>query len=112
LIALAAAYAIVLSSLIVSFDVARAAVPTSGTITCHSDTGGTATPAGSQPDGRLCDASCCIGCLTAALPPPPAKGAEAPQLSGGRPLLLAAVITFHATAHPSSHRSRAPPHAA
>jgi hypothetical protein len=114
LIALAAAYAIVLSSLIVSFDVARAAVPTPGTITCHSDAGGTAPPAGSQPDGKLCDASCCIGCLmlTAALPPPPAKGAEASRLSGGRPLLLAAVVTFVPVAHTASHQSRAPPRAA
>lgn len=113
LIALAAAYAIALSSLIVSFGVARAAIPAPGTITCHSDAGGTTAPAGSRPDGKLCDASCCTGCLmlVAALPPPPAKVAGA-QPSSAEPLTLAAVVTFRTAAHTSSHRSRAPPRAA
>jgi hypothetical protein len=112
LIALATAYAIALSGLMVSFGVARAAVSLPGTITCHSDAGTTG-PAGSQPDGKLCDGSCCTGCLmlVAALPPPPVKVAEAPRVAG-RPLPLVAVITVGAAAHTSSHRSRAPPRAA
>lgn len=112
LIALATAYAIALSGLMVSFGVARAAVSLPGTVTCHSDAGTTA-PAGSQPDGKLCDASCCTGCLmlVAALPPPPVNVAQAPRLSG-RPLPLTAVITVGPATHSSSHRSRAPPRAA
>ncbi len=112
LIALATAYAIALSGLMVSFGVARAAVSLPGTITCHSDAGTTG-PAGSQPDGKLCDASCCTGCLmlVAALLPPPVTVAEAPRVAG-RPLPLGAVITVGAAAHTSSHRSRAPPRAA
>ena len=112
LIALAAAEAIALSSLMVSFGVARAAVSLPGTITCHSEAGNT-TPSGSQPDGKLCDASCCTGCLmlVAALPPPPVAVAEAPRVAG-RPLPLVAVITVGTAAHTSSHRSRAPPRAA
>ena len=112
LIALAAAYAIALSGLMVSFGVARAAVSLPGTIICHSDAGTTA-PTGSRPDGKLCDASCCTGCLmlVAALPPPPVKVADAPRVAG-RPLPLVAVITVGAATHSSSHRSRAPPRAA
>jgi hypothetical protein len=113
LIALAAAYAIVLSSLIVSFGVARAAVPAPGTITCHSDAGGAAAPTDGRPDGKLCDASCCTGCLmlVAALPPPPVKVAGAPR-SFGQPLPLDGAATLGAAAHTTSHRSRAPPRAA
>lgn len=113
LIALAAAYAIALSGLMLSFGVARAAVSLPGTVTCHSDAGGTTAPTGSRPDGKLCDASCCTGCLmlVAALPPPPVNVAEAPRMAS-RPLPLIAVITVGAAAHTSSHRSRAPPRAA
>ena len=110
LIALAAAYAIALSSLVVSFGVTRAAVAPPGTITCHSDAAGTAQPSGTQPDGKLCDASCCTGCLmlVAALPPPPDQVAEAPR-SIGAPLPLVVGAPIGAAAHTSSHRSRAPP---
>ena len=113
MIALAAAYAIALSSLIVSFGVTRAALAAPGTITCHGDAGGTSAPTGSAPDGKLCDASCCTGCLmlVAALPPPPAKITGA-RPSAGEPLTLTAVVTFRAAAYTSSHRSRAPPRAA
>lgn len=113
LVALAAAYAIALSSLIVSFGVTRAAMAAPGTITCHSEAGGAAAPAGGQPDGKLCDASCCTGCLmlVAALPPPPANVAEAPR-SSGQTMALSAVITFGPAAHTKSHQSRAPPRAA
>ena len=110
LIALVAAYTIALSSLIVSYEVARAAIPDPGTITCHSEAGGTTAPADGEHDGMLCDASCCIGCLMliVAVPPPPAAVAEAPR-SFGRPMALAAAITLGAVAHTTSHQSRAPP---
>lgn len=110
LIALAAAYAIALSSLIVSFGVTRAAVAQPGTITCHSVTAGTAQPSGTQPDGTVCDTSCCTGCLmlVAALPPPPDQVGEVPS-SSGRPLPLAAVVAAGPATHTTSHRSRAPP---
>lgn len=114
LIALAAAYAIALSSLIVSFGVARAAIPVPGTITCHSEAGGTTTqPPNGERDGKVCDTSCCIGCLmlVAAVPPPPAKVTETPR-SSGRPLALTAVVAYGPAAHTASHQSRAPPRAA
>ena len=113
LVALAAAYAIAVSSLIVSFGVTRSAVAMTGTITCHSDAGGTAQPAGSRPDGKLCDAACCTGCLmlVAALPPPPDRVAAAPR-SVAHPLPLAAAGAVDPAAHTASHRSRAPPVAA
>jgi hypothetical protein len=112
-IALAAAYAIVLSSLIVSFDVARASILAPGAITCHSDAGGTSAPGGGQPDGKLCDASCCTGCLmlTAALPPPPANAIPAARTSS-RPLAFPPVIVFAAATRTASNQSRAPPQSA
>lgn len=112
-IALVAAYAIALSSLMVSFGAARAAIPGPGTITCHSEAGRATEPAGGDHDGRLCDASCCIGCLMlmAAVPPPPVEVAKAPR-SSRRPLALVVATTFGTLAHTISHQSRAPPQSA
>src|ERR1700692_2410409 len=71
-VALAAAYAIALSSLIGSFGAARAAAEAAtlpGAILCHSDVAGQSTPAPDESNGKICINSCCTGCLmlTAAL---------------------------------------------
>jgi hypothetical protein len=112
-VALAAAYAIALSSIIANFGVGRAAVAefgAPGTVTCHTEIAGDPTPAGSQDDGKTCADSCCIGCLmlTAALPPPPVKVAGAPQAT--RQILPPpAADSFTSRPQTKSHQSRAPP---
>jgi hypothetical protein len=112
IIALSAAYAVALSSLIASFAGAQAAAHIGtqpGFVLCHSESTGTDAPAPSDSDSKLC-ADCCIGCLmlTAAPPPPPATGV----------VLERVAITIVHTAAPdvvvpsattSSNRSRAPP---
>jgi hypothetical protein len=66
-IALVAAYAIALSSLLASGVAARAAaelVAQSGGILCHSDVAGQAAPASDENNNRICADYCCVGCLT------------------------------------------------
>jgi hypothetical protein len=115
IVALAAAYAITLSSLIGSFGAARAAAAFAapGIVICHSAIVGQQAPAGDEHSGALCDSSCCIGCLmlVAALPPPPAIAAGVSQ-SSGRALPFLAVADFSHTPQTRSHQSRAPPIAA
>lgn len=115
IVALAAAYAIALSSLIGSFGAARAAAALSapGTVICHSAIAGQQAPAGDEHNGALCDGACCIGCLmlVAALPPPPAIAVGERQ-SSGRALPLLAVTDFSHAPQTRSHQSRAPPIAA
>jgi hypothetical protein len=113
IIALAAAYAIALSSLIASFGAAQAsaaatAIP--GGILCHTVDTGQSSPSPDETNGKLCVDSCCIGCLmmTAALPTPPANAAPLPQSVSHRvaPLEIAAL---GGRREAKSHRSRAPP---
>jgi hypothetical protein len=115
IVALAAAYAVALSSLLGSFGAARAAATfsASGSVICHSAIAGQQAPAGDEHNGALCDGSCCIGCLmlVAALPPPPAIAVGEAQSSGRALPLLAASDLFH-TPQTRSHQSRAPPIAA
>jgi hypothetical protein len=76
-IALLAAYAIALASLLASFTAARAAADINNTlgVICHTLDAGQTNPAGGQDNGKACAENCCIGCLmlTAALPLPPVK---------------------------------------
>jgi hypothetical protein len=113
IIALAAAYAIALSSLLASFGAARAAAETAavpGGIICHSILAGQPAPASDESNGKTCVGSCCVGCLMlmAALPPPPASAAPLLQAPSHRLAPLDAAIL---TGGPGtkSHRSRAPP---
>lgn len=115
IVALLAAYALVLSALIATFGSAREAAASPaipGLITCHTDTAGTPSPAGDT-NGKLCADSCCIGCLMlmADLPPPPDVAVGRPQSSGQR-LTLPAAIDFAWTQQIGSHRSRGPPRGA
>ena len=114
IVALFAAYAIALSSLLASFTAAHAAAAAAGTpgaIICHTlVTGEAPVPAGDQTNGDHCANNCCVGCLMlmAALPPPPVTVTGAPQ-AAGRPSPLPAVALAAAGLDTKSHRSRAPP---
>jgi hypothetical protein len=113
IVALAAAYAIALSGIIVNFGAGRAAAAessTPGTVTCHTEIAGDPSPTDDQDNGKACADSCCIGCLmlTAALPPPPAKATGTPQ-SPGQILPLPAVAGFVSAPQSKFNQSRAPP---
>jgi hypothetical protein len=112
-IALVAAYAIALASLIASFGVAQAAAAAIGGETgviCHSDVGGAVPATGShENDGTICFNSC-IGCMMsqATVIPPAVAVAGPPQLSFKR-LDLPARSVVLAGAKSNAHRSRGPP---
>jgi len=112
-IAIAAAYAIALSSLIATFNAVRiaaaAADPLTGVI-CERTQLGNPVPGGDQADlGK----SGSLGCLIqlAAVPPPPTRSITVEHLAGE---LLAppAVIEFRSSPQTKSHQSRAPPQSA
>ena len=120
LVALAAAYAIALSSLIANFSgaqMAAAAAVQPGGIICHTDfAGGHAPSPAPSPDSgtnKTCIDDCCTGCLTltAALPPAPAN-ADAIPLSASVRIVPLAVAVFVSGPRTKSHRSRAPPQTA
>jgi hypothetical protein len=109
-IALTAAYAIALSSLIASFSAVRAAVAdatASDIVICQRTQLGQTTPGSDHSD---CSASCCIGCLTllAAVPPPPTT-AIVLERSPGQLLALPLTLDLPFNPQTKSHRSRAPP---
>ncbi len=112
-IALTAAYAIALASLVASFAAAQtaaaaAAVP--GGIICHTAAGQQApSPAGQ--DGHLCIDSCCIGCMApmAAVPPAPADAIPLPRTASNRIAAPVDTSGFAGARELKSHRSRAPP---
>jgi hypothetical protein len=112
-IALAAAYAIALSSLIANFAGAQAAsdiVGQPGTVICHHDLDGQTDPSPGQTDSKLC-AQCCIGCmmLSAALPPPPATGVALIRSASAAVHIIIAPDVVTGAAVTKSNRSRAPP---
>jgi hypothetical protein len=112
-IALVAAYAIALASLLATYTSARAAgdIGTNPVgVICHTDLVGQSGSSGGHDDGQACANGCCIGCLTlmAALPPPPVTVTGAPQAAG----VLLSLPTADAVAagfETKSYRSRAPP---
>jgi len=122
-IALAAAYAIALSGLIGSVNVARAAAAEAGgglPPLCHTVAGnalagdaraGTeAVPSPGENNGAICADCCCAGCLilVAALPPPPAIAIAALAIAGSR-MTTPANAGLSAPHQDKAHRSRAPP---
>jgi hypothetical protein len=115
IIALVAAYAIALSSLLASFTAARAAgeaAAAPGGVICHTLVIGqqAPSPSGDRTNGKLCVDNCCVGCLMlmAAVPPPPVKVAGAPQ-SAGKLLQPPPIAVLAVRPETKSHRSRAPP---
>jgi hypothetical protein len=112
-VALVAAYAIALASLLATYTSARAAgeVPTNPVgVICHTDLAGQTGSSGGHDDGQACANDCCIGCLMlmAALPPPPVTVTGTPQATGVL-LSLPAADAVAAAPDTKSHRSRAPP---
>jgi len=112
IIAVAAAYAIALASLIASFGAAQAAaeaVTQPDTVICHASAAERPAPAPDGSSGRIC-VDCCIGCATAApaAVPPAASVVIIRQVSVTRlePIAHPALI---ASAVSSAHRSRGPP---
>jgi hypothetical protein len=114
-IALVAAYAMALSSLLASGVAARAAaelIAQSGGALCQTDVGGQAVPASGDSNTNCTDYHC-IACLTLVLglSPPDARltiaGKPSHQVVG---LLTTSRVTGRPRA--KSHRSRAPPHEA
>jgi hypothetical protein len=107
--ALAAAYAIALSSLIASLSAVRAAVTdatSSGIVICQPTLLGQTAPTGIPRD---CD-SCCIGCpiLLGAVPPAPTM-AIAIEQTPGKLLPLVAKRELSSDPQARYHQSRAPP---
>jgi hypothetical protein len=116
IVALAAAYAIALASLLGSFGAARAAAEAAavpGGIICHTLISGQHAPSSDETNGKVCADCCCTGCLMpmAALPPPPAN-AVAVARSAGQAMALPAVVALAGSRQAKSHRSRAPPQTA
>lgn len=112
-VALVAAYAIVLSGLLASFGAARAATQVTGNhgaILCHTETADSQSPSTDGTTGRICVDNCCVGCLTplVAVPPPSVNFAEAPATSNQKILAPLEIAGFSGIAT-KSHRSRAPP---
>jgi hypothetical protein len=115
IVALAAAYAIALSSLIASFSAASvaAAAAAPNAIICHTLVAGDEAPSSGDTNGKHCADNCCIGCLMlmAAVPPPPAKITGAPLLAS-QSIAPPQNIVLVGALQTKDHRSRAPPPAA
>jgi hypothetical protein len=116
IVALAAAYAIALSSLIATFGAASAAADAAAApngIICHTFVAGDETPASGDTNTKHCIDNCCIGCLMlmAAVPPPPAKIIGAP-LAANQSIAPPQYIGLSGGIDSKDHRSRAPPAAA
>jgi hypothetical protein len=112
IIALAAAYAIALASLIASFGAAQAAadaVTQPDTVICHASAAERPAPASDESNGKTC-VDCCIGCVTAApaAVTPATSVAIIRQISVIRLEPLAHRVLV-ASAASSAHRSRGPP---
>ena len=115
IVALAAAYAIALASLIASFGAASAAAAAAGPtgIICHTLIAGDEAPSSGDTNTKHCIDNCCIGCLMlmAAVPPPPAKITGAP-LTTSQSIASPQNIVLSGELESKDHRSRAPPPAA
>jgi hypothetical protein len=116
IVALAAAYAIALSSLIASFGAASAAAAAAAApngIICHTLVAGDEAPSSGDTNSKHCADNCCIGCLMlmAAVPPPPTKIIGAP-LSATQFIAPPRNIVLVGGLETKDHRSRAPPPAA
>jgi len=113
IVALLAAYAVALSSLVASFGAARAAAEGTfdplGAI-CHHSSAAQSDPLNDHSNGNTCIDCCCVGCLMpmAALPPPPAIAAPALHAISYR-VAAVAMAALSGVRTAKSHRSRAPP---
>src|SRR5262249_34791491 len=107
-IALVAAYALVLANLLATFAAAEAASAADPAL-CHSSVEQPA-PLSDESGGKICP-DCCIGCLGSAssgAPPPASSAVTVPETSFTRLEPLVQVAVGPAT-HSSAYRSRGPP---
>lgn len=112
IIAVAAAYAIALASLIASFGAAQVAAEAAAqpdTVICHASAAERPAPASDESSGKIC-VDCCIGCVTAvpAAVPPATSVVIIRQVSVTRLEPIAHRVLI-ASAASSAHRSRGPP---
>jgi hypothetical protein len=113
IVALAAAYAIALASLIANFGAAQAAadaIAQPDNVICHSVVADQPTP---SPDGTakaICADCCCIGCITSI---PVAVAPSAPPVVLPQVLVAELGPLTHSVSLPAAtskaHRSRGPP---
>jgi len=113
IVALAAAYAIALSSLFASAGAARAAAEAAavaGGIICQTLVAGQPAPSPDETNGKICADCCCVGCLMlmAAVPPPPAKAVALAQ-SSSRTAAALETWRLPTTILQTSARPRGPP---
>jgi hypothetical protein len=116
IVALAAAYAIALSSLLASFGAASAAADAAAApngVICHTLVADDQAPASGDTNTKRCIDDCCTGCLMlmAAVPEPPEKIVGAP-LSASQSIAPPQNIVLVGGLETKDHRSRAPPPAA
>jgi hypothetical protein len=110
IIAFAAAYAIVLASLIASVGAARAtaeAINQPDSIICHGSGAEQPAPVPDENGGKVCVDSCCCLSIAAAVPPP-VMAAAVPHSLRQRPALRTRFV-LAAGADFNAHRSRGPP---
>jgi hypothetical protein len=111
-IALAAAYAIALSSVITNFSAAQAAAETTNQldgVLCHSSVAEQPAPRSDESNGKICVDWCCVGCLTMATAvPSPMPAAALPHSLSQRLTPLVRVVLAGSTDF-NAHRSRGPP---
>jgi hypothetical protein len=112
-LALATAYAIVLSSLFANIGAVHAA--TGGpldpwSVICHAPGAARHQPAGDEGNSRTCIDGCSIGCLMllATVPPPPVQAVPLTRASG-QVLKPPAMIALARRPERKSHLSQGPP---
>ena len=110
-IALTAAYAIALSSVLASFSAAQAAaeaINQPDSVLCHNSAAAQPAPPADE-SNKICVAWCCVGCLTMATAvPPPVPAAALTHALSQRLAPLARVVLAGGTDF-NAHRSRGPP---
>jgi hypothetical protein len=115
-VALTAAYAVALATLIASYGLARAAgdiAAQPNAVICHTLVVSDQAPAPASDQSDHCADNCCIGCLMllAALPPPPTRAVGAPE-SASHTLAPPQSTVLVGGLKTKDHRSRAPPQTA
>jgi DUF2946 family protein len=114
IVALVAAYAVALSSLLASYGLARAAAATAvpGGVICHTSVDTQQAPSRGSDQSDHCTANCCVGCimLLATLPPLAKPAGVLPSYK--QRVFLLVRVTLDVRPETTSRRSRAPPSSA
>jgi hypothetical protein len=112
-VALAAAYAIALASLVANFGAARAAadaIAQPDNVICHNVVADQPAPSPDGTGNAICADCCCIGCIVSlATVIPPTVGTPAPSQLSFKRLDLPPRLVRPDGAKANAHRSRGPP---